>query len=151
MLKFLTAAFCLVAVPVSAQSVLRDCSTWQSSVRNVPEPWSTYSRTFSNGAVRITLLDTIEPAAAALYLQIISPPYDELGSRSCVLLTEDGGRGFANLFFEQLQASYDPSVGLTFRIPAERYDVTSGGYDPAILAVSVNQATGAITPRFEIP
>ncbi|MEM1388613.1 MAG: hypothetical protein AAGG54_13460, partial [Pseudomonadota bacterium] len=99
----------------------------------------------------ITLLDTIEPAAGAFYLMIQSPPYDELGIRQCVIIMDSTSMGFAGLEFLQLQAAYDPATGLTFRLPATLFAPATGGFDPAILAVTVNQATGNVFARFELP
>lgn len=141
----------LTSGAATAQSAVEDCSLWQASARNVPEPWEQYSRTFANGAIRVTLLDTIEPAAGAFYVMVQTPPYDELGGRHCYLLMEENGMGFAGLEFQQIQASYDPADGLTIRIPATLFAPATGGFDPAILAFSINQATGVVFPRFEIP
>ncbi|MDF0600825.1 hypothetical protein P1J78_08790 [Psychromarinibacter sp. C21-152] len=152
MLKFvLAAAVALCGLPAAAQTVI-PCDGWQASARNIAEPWSAHTRTFANGDVRVALLDTIEPAAGAFYLLVLTPPYGELGSRTCGLVAADGGSmGLAGLDFGNVGASYDPATGLTLRFPAQRYAPATGGYDPAILAVTINQATGAITPRFEVP
>ena len=152
MLRFLTVAFCLIfTIPVQAQAII-DCSSWQASARNIPEPWADNTRTFANGNIRVALLDTIEPAAGAFYLMVITPPYDELGSRACwIVADQDGGIGFMGLEFRQLGASYDPATGLTLRLPATLFAPSTGGFDPAILAVTINQATGDVIPFFEIP
>ena len=133
-----------LGAPAAAQSTI-DCQGWQASVQNIPEPWQDHTRAFANGDIRVALLDTIEPAAGAFYLMVIAPPYDELGSRKCVVVAEQNGTiGFAGLLFDQIDASYDPATGLTLRMPIQRFD-------PAILAVTINQAAGTISPRFEIP
>ncbi len=141
----------LLAPPALAQSAI-DCHGWQGAARNIVEPWEANIRTFANGNIRVALLDTVEPAAGAFYLLILAPPYDELGNRTCALIAEgDGSIGFAGLFFAQLGATYDPSTGLVLRLPVTRYAPATGGTDPAILAVAINQAAGTITPWFEIP
>lgn len=147
----LAAGFALLSAPLQAQSVVEDCSTWQASARNVPEPWEQYTRTFANGAVRVALLDTIEPAAGAFYLMVQTPPYDELGSRVCVLIMDDSGMGLAGIEFAQIQAGYNPSVGLQLWTPVQVFSPNTGGYDPAILALTINQATGDVFARYEIP
>ena len=149
--SILCALTLLIAAPANAQAVL-DCGGWQASARNIPEPWDRHTRTFANGEVRVTLLDTIEPAAGAFYLMIIAPPYDELGSRTCAIIAgEAGGMGLGGIFYDQLGASYDPGIGLTVRVPVSLFAPSTGGFDPAILAVVINQATGVIAPRYEIP
>jgi len=140
-----------IATPAAAQSVL-DCSGWQASARNIPEPLQNHTRTFANGDIRVTLLDTVEPAAGAFYLMVIAPPYDEMGSRNCAIIASSGGTmGFGGLFFANIGASYDPANGLTLRLPAQVFAPATGGFDPAILAVTINQSAGTIIPRFEIP
>lgn len=138
-----------LAGPVAAQEVL-DCDGWQANVRNVAEPWEQNSATFANGAIRVAMLDTVEPAAGAFYLLVIHPPYDELGSPMCGIVGADG-MGFSDMDFGALQAGYDPASGLTLRVGAQRYAPATGGFDRATLAVTVNQATGDLTPRFEAP
>jgi hypothetical protein len=146
MLRFVLLALCLAA-PASAQTV-RDCDTWQTSARNLPEPWSASSRTFANGAIRVALLDTVEPAAGAFYLMVLSPPYDELGGRICALVAEaDGNIGFAGIAFDAMQAAYDPTTGLTLTTPVQRFNPDTGGFVNRRLDVTINQAAGAITAR----
>ena len=151
MRRFLAPFLCLAALPAAAQSLLDDCSGWQAAARNIPEPVEQHTRTFANGAVRVTLLDTVEPAAGAFYLQILSPPYDELGGRSCAVIAESGGMGLAGLDFSGLTADYDPATGLTFRLPASRFDPNAGDFVAAVLAVQLNQSSGEVVPWFEAP
>lgn len=126
-----------------AQEVV-ECD-WKASAANIAEPWEAHTRTFSNGKTRLALIDTIEPAGGALWLLILSPPYDELGDRQCRMVGYRG-IGFLNLDFAAMQASYDPARGLTFRLPGALYG--DGVNNTAItLSVTLNQATGAITPE----
>lgn len=139
-----------VTAPVMAQTA-NDCSGWWASARNIPEPFEQHTRTYANGKIRVILLDTIEPALGAFHLMVIAPPYDELGSPNCAVISEREGSGFAGMYFAQIGASYDPASGLTLRLPIERFAPNTGGTDPAILAVTINQALGTIVPFFEIP
>lgn len=150
MLRYL-AVFLALSAPAWAQGVI-GCDGWQASARNIAEPWDRHSRLFANGAIRVTLLDTVEPAAGAFYLMVLAPPYDDLGGRNCGIVGEgDGSIGFAGLFFDQMDAAYDPARGLTLRAPVSRIAPSTGGFDPAILAVTIDQAAGTITPVFETP
>lgn len=130
---------------VSAAQEVGDCD-WRSSAQNLGEPWTEYSRTFSNGKTRVALLDVGEPAAAAFYLMILSPPYDELGFRQCKIVSHTNGGGFGFLNFQAMRSSYDPARGLTFTLPAEMY-IDGINSDKYTLDVTLNQATGVITPR----
>jgi len=144
-------AFALLATPAAAQTVI-GCFGFLASARNQVEPWEAHTRTFANGEIRVALLDTVEPAAGAYYLMVLAPPRDELGSRNCAVIAEgDGSVGFAGLDFAQLGASYDPARGLILRVPVQRFAPDTGGFDPAVLAVTINQAAGTLIPAFEIP
>ena len=135
-------ALTLAATGAVAQQV-SDCD-WRASAQAVAEPWEQNSRTFSNGAVRLALLDTIEPAAAAFHLLVLSPPYDEVGGRQCRVLSFQGATGFGAMDFAALFAEYDPARGLFFEIPVEVYDGTRGEMIPRWLNLVLNQATGEI-------
>ena len=109
----------LTAFPALAQEIF-DCD-WRASARNIAEPWADNTRTFSNGKTRLTLIDTVEPAAGSYSLMILSPPHDVLGSPQCKLIGRGGGLGYSGLVFEQLEAAYDPARGLIFTLPAMIY------------------------------
>ena len=131
----------LLALPAYAQDIV-ECS-WQSSAANLVEPWENYTQTFSNGKTRIALIDTLEPAAGAVWLLILSPPYNELGDRQCRLVGH-GGMGFMDLDFTALATSYDPARGLTFVLPGKVYGDGVNNWD-IMVALTLNQATGEIT------
>lgn len=130
------------AAPALSQEV-GDCD-WQASVHNLPEPWEAHTRTFANGAIRVALLDTIEPAAMPFHLLVLSPPYDEVGGRTCKVISYEGGSGFAEIMFEALSAAYDPNRGLTLHAPVHLW-ISDGNIVVRGLAVTVNQATGDVT------
>ena len=142
MKRLLACALMMLASGASAQSVL-DCG-WESHARNIIEPYEAHSRTFANGDVRITAMDTVEPAAGAYFLMVLSPPFSELGDRQCRVIGMDPGIGFAGLDFQSLQAAYDPSVGLMFSANVQRYNPDRGDFSGAILRFTLNQATGEI-------
>ncbi|MGR3838173.1 MAG: hypothetical protein ACU0A2_07430 [Cognatishimia sp.] len=117
---------------------------WKARADSIAEPWEAYTRTFANGDVRLALLDTVEPAAAAFHILIISPPYDELGTRQCRTLGMASGGGFSGVTFDALDATYDPSVGLIFNLPVATYDGSNGEFIEGELLFTLNQATGDI-------
>ncbi len=136
------AALCLTGTQTLAQDVI-DCD-WQASARNLIEPWEDHTRTFSNGATRIAAIDVLEPAAAAFYLLLLSPPYDELGDRQCKLVGMNG-MGFALVDITDMTAEYDPATGLGFTLRVQVFE--SDTPQDRMLHVTLNQATGEITPR----
>jgi hypothetical protein len=121
------------------------CDDYRTSVAMLAEPWEENTRIFADGTVRLALIDTFEPAAAAFHLVILSPPYDELGFGQCARVSGAEGSGFAGLDVAATEAEYDAAQGLTFTIPATRWIMEKDEYVPAVLTVTLNQATGAIT------
>ena len=138
----LSAALIGLASGASAQAVL-PCD-WQASAANIAEPWEENTRTFANGAVRVAVLDTVEPAAGALHVLLLSPPFGELGERQCRVIAIDEGIGFSGLRFDTLVARYDPTVGLMFQMPVQRYSNDSDVFEEVTLSFTLNQATGEI-------
>jgi hypothetical protein len=142
MKTFLMTSVALAFATLSHAQEAVDCD-WPARADAIVEPWEDYSRTFANGDVRLALLDTVEPAAAAFHILILSPPYDEIGARQCRTLGM-GGAGFAGVTFEALDAAYDPSVGLIFEVPVSTFDGNSGDFETNALLFTLNQATGQI-------
>jgi len=130
----------LSALPATAQHV-QPCD-WIARADSIVEPWKDNTRTFANGAVRLALLDVVEPAAGALHLLILSPPHNELGERQCLTLGMSENIGFSNAEFDTLTADYDASVGLVFEMTVQVFD--GEDYRPAILRFTLNQATGDV-------
>ncbi len=146
---FLGLVFTVLAGVAQAQSV-GECD-WRASAYNLVEPWEQNTRTYANGAVRIAVLDTLEPAAGAFSLLVISPPYGELGEPQCQIISISDSIGFYGLTFSGIQAQYDPAVGLGFAIPGAEYlpeDETTG-YRPIYLLFTLNQQTGEIQATIE--
>jgi hypothetical protein len=138
----------LVPSALAAQTA-EPCDDFRANVQALAEPWENNSRVFANGDVRLAVIDTLEPAAAAFHLLVLSPPRDELGSRQCRVISMQGTSGFASLSLTGLTAGYDAKTGLGFQIAAKRYLPDSGDFAPATLTVTVNQASGAITARLQ--
>nr|WP_249200695.1 hypothetical protein [Thetidibacter halocola] len=129
-------------MPAAAQEV-QDCDDWAAGAQFLAEPWEENTRTFANGAVRVALIDTGEPAAGGYRILVLSPPYSQLGDRQCRMVGS-GGMGFAGVDFAALAARYDPTVGLILTLPATRFNGGTGDFEDGILRFTLNQATGAI-------
>ncbi len=130
-----------------AQSV-GECD-WRASAANLVEPWDEASKSFANGAVRIALLDVIEPAAAAYHLLLLSPPYGVMEDRQCRVISREGSFGFMGVEFDQIAAGYDPEKGLTLSLPAALYNPDTAEGDWGLLHITVNQSSGEITTWME--
>ncbi|NHF73629.1 hypothetical protein [Paracoccus xiamenensis] len=136
-----------LAAPALAQSV-GDCGHLAAAAY-IAEPWGQNTATFANGDVRVALIDTMEPAAAAVHLLVLSPPRDEIGERQCRFVSlsrsEGGGPiGFFDIDFAAHEAAYDPAQGLVLTMPMAVYVPETGGGEPAELTVTINQSTGEI-------
>lgn len=134
-------AMSLLAAPAAAQQVL-PCDN--APAESIAEPWEENIAAYAEGAIRIAVLDMIEPAGGALKLLVLSPPRDEVGYRQCRVVQAGNGLGFYNLRFSDRQASYDPARGFTLTMPAQDYlpdDPDDGWYQ---LSLTINQQTGEI-------
>lgn len=132
------AVWAFSAMPGHAQSV--DECGWFANASFLAEPWADNTKVFANGAVRVALIDTVEPAAAPYRLLILSPPYSELGERQCATVGV-----FSRFDFAALTARYDPAEGLTVSAPVGM--LLEYGDAPLTLDVTINQATGAIQAK----
>jgi hypothetical protein len=59
----------------------------------------------------------------------------------------DENLGYANIDFNFLEADYDPARGLTFEVPATIYLPEQSFQNPALVSITVNQATGVVTVK----
>ncbi len=132
----------ITGLPVAAQTVA-ECD-WRAAAQALPEPWEAYTRTFANGAIRMAVMDVIEPAAGPMHLLVLSPPLDETGGRQCRIISLQDTFGFAGLRLDLAQASYDPARGLAVSVPATRWLSDSDSYLDGTLTTTINQATGEI-------
>lgn len=139
---FLASCALCIATSAFAQSVL-DCD-WQASAAAIVEPWEDHTQTFANGDVRLAMLDTIEPAAGAFHMLILSPPYDELGIRQCKTVGMSNGVGFSGIMWDAMTSGYDPAAGLIFEVPVSKYDPDTGGFPTSLLSITLNQSTGDV-------
>lgn len=133
----------LMASPAAAQTSF-PCD-WEAHVDNIAEPWEDNIATFSNGAIRVALLDTIEPASASAYLLILHPPTNEMGVRVCTSVGLDDGLGYAAMFFEDLTSSYSPETGLVLTIPAIIFLPEQSFQNSALVKITINQASGEVS------
>jgi hypothetical protein len=122
---------------------------WRAAAQMIAEPWESNTRLFANGEVRLTIMDAGEPAAGSFHLMILSPPYDEAGRHCAILSLTKDAMGFAGLSMEGATAQYDPATGLSVTLPASRWIPDSDTYIDAILTVTINQESGAITGKLD--
>ncbi|MFS4437924.1 hypothetical protein ACMA5I_06905 [Paracoccaceae bacterium GXU_MW_L88] len=135
----------LIAAPLAAQEV-SDCrDNYITHAENIAEPWADNTATFANGDVRIAVMDTLEPAAAAFHLLILSPPYGEAGERQCRLVSANNRSGFATLTLDGLESDYDPETGLTLVMTAGLFGADMTEPEEHTLIVTLNQASGDVT------
>lgn len=134
----------LPAAALAAPPAVTRCEADRASAEFLVEPWESHSAVYANGAIRVALIDTVEPAAAPAHLLILSPPLDEVQMRACHLVSLEKGSGFYSLDFARRKASYDPARGLTLTVPAETFVPETGRGTPATLTVTIDQRSGKI-------
>ncbi|WP_368184756.1 hypothetical protein [Aestuariibius sp. HNIBRBA575] len=147
MFKPLGMLIVILAPQIATAQQAQPCD-WEASVQSLAEPWAENTRLFANGDVRLALLDTLEPAAAAFRLLILSPPFDELGDRQCITVGH-GSAGFSGMMFDQLTSDYDPARGLIFDIPVQVMGTGDVLFEDRHLQVTLNQANGDVSAAFK--
>jgi hypothetical protein len=123
-----------------AQEVV-DCDS-QAAMSKIVEPWEENTRVFASGAVRLTLVDTREPAAGSFHIVVLSPPEGETGRRQCKVVSASEHVGFSYVDFKKLKSVYDARVGLVFVMPVRVYNGQNDAFEAKNLAFSLNQVTG---------
>lgn len=104
-------------------------------------------RHYANGHVLVAVVDDGRPdAARALSFLVVSPPLDAQGERQCRLVSATQMAGYAALVLDRAEATYSPAIGLTVSVPAVVVPTAESLGDKIDLAVTINQATGMITP-----
>ena len=146
MIRPLIAALTLAASPALAMDAWAPAVPCPDGMEldSIVEPWADNTASYSEGAVRIALIDLIEPAAAAFQLAILHPPRDLMGARQCHLVAPGPSLGFAEIRFGERAASYDPATGLTITLPV-RIDTGTGTHEGwAQIAIRIDQRSGAV-------
>jgi hypothetical protein len=141
-LACLITAAVLAATPLAAQS-MRDCDTFEANARNTYGPYEETIREFANGAIRVIALDVGEPAGGSFHV-MVTYPHPEDPWQHCTLISSEANIGFGWLNMAEVEASYDPAIGLSVTIPIEA--VSGVASWDQILTITVNQATGTVTP-----
>ena len=135
-----------LATPATA-AVVGECTIDATAIA---EPWSTESRTFANGAIRVAHLDTGgEPVCCPSHLMILSPggePPEDYRVCHMVSARAEAPAGFLFVDVPGITSSYDPKLGLLLSVPTRTYEnPNDGSYSEGSFAVRINQATGAVT------
>jgi hypothetical protein len=143
------AAVLAVTSPAFAATV-RDCDGYTDSAANIIAPWEQNSRTFYNGQVRVTVLDTGgEPACCSAHLLVLfyHEPEDEPGGMVCKLVSDRGANGFAGIDPASIKSQYDPAKGLLVSFGYSAFPADGDGSHtvPGKAAVRINLAKGTVT------
>ena len=132
----------LIAGGASAQAV-SSCADAQLNASNAVEPLENNQQSFSNGKTKLTVIDSGSDRAWFM-IAVVSPPLID-GQPTCQIVSHNIGIGFENILLEQLDSSYDPSIGLLFELPV----VTPANSDKwTRLIFDLNQATGVLNAEY---
>ena len=145
----LGAAIALIAAPAAAVTV-DDCIDHRADAAAIMEPWEENTATYASGRIRVAVMDSVEPAAGALHLLVLSPPFNELGERQCKIVSFDKTQGFAAVWFTERSAAYNPLTGLTLTVPVQFWLPDLSFTNSAQLSVTINQSTGDIVTDFAV-
>lgn len=150
MRKTCLAALAALAPHIASAQHVSLCE-WRADSRNIIEPWEDHIRSFANGAVRVAMMDFIEPAAGALHVMVLTPPYTAgPGERHCWIIGRDEGIGFVTLGFANMVPGYDPVTGLSLTMSARFYDPALDFTNIGLLNIVINQATGEVAADFTV-
>ena len=144
------AALCLLCLPgAAAAQTYSPCDDYRSSAFALAEPWEDNTMTLADGAVRLAILDTGEPAAGSFFLMVIAPSTDEMEGQLCTLISLDESMGFASLTLEGSAIAGDLTSGLVVTLPATRWLPDTDTYTPAKLTITRDASTAALTAMLE--
>lgn len=138
-------AMALFAAPVAAQQVV-PCDGL-IDITMISEPWDNYSRSYAEGAIRLFEAYVAPTMAAGAVIGVLHPvPGDPYPYRACSAVVYDGAAGpyFAEALISDATAGYDPSRGLTVRVPVRFPDNRQP--IPSV-EITINQATGVVSVK----
>jgi hypothetical protein len=108
------------------------------------------TRSFAKGEIRIAHVDTGgEPVCCSSHLLVLIPS-DEIGTQCFAVsqkaaTSDASARGFSNIGFSQIKASYDPKRGLLLSVPYTQYNLDDRRGTPGAMAVRVSLRKGNVT------
>lgn len=118
-----------------------------SEMDRIAVPEDLNIRHYANGQITIAVVDDGRAdAAQALSVLVVSPPLNQEGQRQCRLISATPLAGYAALILDKAGAVYDPAIGLTVSFPGMVMPTVESLGDKIDLAVTINQATGMVTP-----
>jgi hypothetical protein len=139
--------FCLACQPVAAEAQVVSVCDAADQMDKIATPEELNVRHYANGNVMVAVVDDgRENAGQALSVLVVSPPLDSHGQRQCRLVSATQFAGYAALVLDKADAAYDPAIGLTVSFPAVVMPSDESLGDKIDLAVTINQATGMISP-----
>ena len=101
------------------------------------------TKTYAEGKIRVAHVDTDgEPVCCSSHLLVLIPS-TEIGSQ-CFAVSQKAGndaesaRGFSNIEFNRIKASYDAQRGLLLNVPYTLYGAQGGKGKPGTVNVRVN-------------
>ena len=127
--------------------VVTDCGQW-TGPEHLVEPWEDTTRTFSQGSVRVAVVDLGEPDCCPRHF-VVTIPANMYGGRACFLVARNAliPNGWARVGLDEATASRGPEPGLKLSIPVYTYDYRTGGADAdsrRMITLRIRQAAGTV-------
>lgn len=143
--NLLTGVALLVSTGAANALSIDECGD-MAHLANLGEPVEDFTRSYSNGAVRVWHIDIGHPACCGSYLAVIMPPpADEPGEyRQCFLIRHEGN-GFQWIRMKEIVSSYSAARGLLLKVPVRLYNPDNESRPkPAFFEIRINQQTGTV-------
>lgn len=152
-MKFLIMVLMVAAFGARAQQVT-PCIQDQkindlSRMQIVAEPWGENTRVFAEGAVRLVVLNTGEPAFASYHLLVMFWGGNDFGMvEHFCQITSLSRLGFYDVTLASMESRYDPSLGLVLTVPVSLYDAESDRAVVQPLDIAINRQRYSVQARF---
>ena len=143
------AALAALACAQPTQAAILEACNDYASAGLIVEPWDQNTRTFYNGQVRVAVVDTDgEPACCSSYLVVIYPDVDdELGGRSCMMLSQGERSGWAGIDVKAIRTSYNAATGLALAVPVSVLRDDDTGVRKVTINLRLDLRTSKLTIR----
>ncbi len=144
LLRGLMAGAVLISGAAGLAQSVQPCSNANLGAVSGLKPSTDNQKLFANGKTIFKLLDA-GTEKSKMIIQISSPPFKEDGTKTCQVIAFTAEEGFDKILLDQLDALYDPSIGLLFDIPVSTPETPDKW---TLLQINLNQATGKLDADF---
>lgn len=114
------ASLVLAESPRAAAAFVSGCDE-RAAITYVAHPWHDHVGSYADGDIQVVILDRVEPAASAVYVGVLSPPFDHFGLPKCHLIGRSERLGFADAKLPE-RVAIDARHQIMLHLPVAYYD-----------------------------